>query len=99
MLAASRVRVAGGPSMVAALLFSCADVRSAAAQTEATISANPNPVQPGPNGTNLIWATGDGSNAEVYVSINGGREILFAGASSHGSQDAVWGGGRDRCEF
>ena len=45
----------------------------------AYISAAPNPVPPGPGAgtTWLDWNTGDGSLGEVYLSENGGPEILF----------------------
>ena len=38
---------------------------------------------------NISWATLDGSNAQVYVSMNGGAEKLFAGGPS-GIQAASW---------
>ena len=38
---------------------------------------------------NISWATLDGSNAQVYVSTNGGAEKLFAGGPS-GIQAASW---------
>jgi len=48
-------------------------------QLNAYISAAPNPVPPGPGAgtTWLDWNTGDGSLGEVYLSENGGPEILF----------------------
>jgi hypothetical protein len=72
---------------------------TASGHTRATISASPNPVHENPGRTTLTWSTGGGSEGEVYVSINGGREILFAGASSSGSQAANWIGFGDRIEF
>jgi hypothetical protein len=56
-----------------------------------TLDAQPNPVSAGSDlgTTTVTWGSGDGSNAEVYVSENGGPETLFAAGPS-GSQDANW---------
>jgi len=67
--------------------------------TKASISASPNPVYSDPGRSTVTWSTGDGSDGEVYVSINGGREVLFAGARSSGSQAVDWIGFGDKCEF
>jgi hypothetical protein len=52
------------------------------------ISASPNPVPAGegPGLTTISWNSVDG---KIYVSTNGGEELLFAG-SPRGSQDANW---------
>src|SRR5437762_12878302 len=53
-----------------------------------TLRAWPNPVPAGkgPGKTMVKWNSVDG---KIYVSVNGGEEILFAG-SPRGSQDANW---------
>jgi tRNA (mo5U34)-methyltransferase len=45
-----------------------------------TISAYPNPVPAGERTgkTTVSWDTADGSFGKVYVSVNGGKEVLFA---------------------
>jgi len=60
-------------------------------QTAATIEASPNPVPTGsePGTTTITWKTGDGSQAQVYVSQDGAAEKLFA-SGSEGSTDAAW---------
>src|SRR5436189_137821 len=57
------------------------------------ISAVPNPVPAGPGKfgkTTISWSTGNGSIGEVYVSVNGAPEKLFAGDRSKGSLEAAW---------
>lgn len=56
-----------------------------------TLRASPNPVPAGSGlgATTITWSTSDGSPAQVYVSMNGGAEVLFAQDSS-GSQAAPW---------
>ncbi len=63
----------------------------APASGAATLDAQPNPVPAGSElGTTTVnWSTGDGSNAQVYVSEDGGSETLFAAGPS-GSQQANW---------
>jgi hypothetical protein len=59
----------------------------------ATIKADPNPVPAGPDKfgkTTVTWDTGDGSIGEVYVSVNGQPEKLFAGNRTKGSLEAPW---------
>ncbi len=60
-------------------------------QLHAYISAAPNPVPPGPGAgtTWLDWNTGDGSLGEVYLSENGGPEILFT-RSNQSVRDIPW---------
>jgi hypothetical protein len=55
------------------------------------ITASPNPVQTqdGVGPTTINWSTGDGSPGQVYVSIDGQPDTLFAGGSQ-GTQDAGW---------
>ena len=57
-----------------------------------SITASPNPVPSGPGSgqTTIIWNTGGGSTGQVYLSENAGPEILFAGESAQGAQDAPW---------
>jgi hypothetical protein len=54
--------------------------------------AEPNPVPPaiGVGRTTIRWSTGKEPPGPVYMSENGGPEILFAGESRYGSQDAPW---------
>jgi hypothetical protein len=87
-------------AIIAAVLIASGGLR-VAAQPAATISASPNPVPAGAGhgATTVTWTTGDGSPGEVYVTINAGREILFAGASARGAQRATWIGTGDVCEF
>ena len=56
-----------------------------------SISAAPNPV-PGGNGagtTTIRWSTGDSSTGEVYLSVDGTAERLFA-QGAQGSEEAPW---------
>jgi hypothetical protein len=57
----------------------------------ATITASPNPVHTGErNGTTTItWNTADGIAGQVYVSVDGSPEGLFA-TGSQGSAPAPW---------
>ena len=57
----------------------------------ATITASPNPVHTGErNGTTTItWNTADRSTGQVYVSVDGSPEGMFA-AGSQGSAPAPW---------
>jgi 2-polyprenyl-3-methyl-5-hydroxy-6-metoxy-1,4-benzoquinol methylase len=58
----------------------------------AFLSANPNPVTTtaeGPGKTTISWDTCDGSIGRIFVSINGGEEILFADGRC-GSAQAPW---------
>lgn len=56
-----------------------------------TLSANPNPVPTSQEAgkTMISWDTADGSIGRVFVSINGGQEILFADGR-RGSAPAHW---------
>src|SRR5215510_4950245 len=60
-------------------------------QAAASILADPNPVPTGPGlgTTTITWKTGDGSQAQVYVSQDGGTENLFD-AGTGGSKEAPW---------
>ena len=62
-----------------------------AAASSAPITAAPNPVPAGqgPGTTTITWNTGDGSLAQVYVSVDSGSETLFA-SSPQGSAAAPW---------
>ena len=86
----------GAPSClsVASICFSVALVIlcGCGSQPSATITAVPNPVPlQGKKGTTTIsWRIDDGSKGQVYVSINGGEEKLFAGLTASGSQSADW---------
>jgi hypothetical protein len=53
-----------------------------------SLSASPNPVPPcdGSGKTTILWNSVDG---KIYVSVNGGKEMLFAG-SPRGAQEANW---------
>ena len=57
-----------------------------------SLVATPNPVTliGGVGRTTLTWSTGKERPGPVYVSENGGPEILFAGDSQYGSQEANW---------
>jgi hypothetical protein len=63
-----------------------------ASETGAWIRAAPNPVPigVGPGRTTLSWDAGASATAQVYVSIDGKTEQLFAGGVHQGSQDAGW---------
>jgi len=56
-----------------------------------TIQASPNPVPAGPGegSTTITWATGDDSEGQVQVAVNGGLEELFA-RGSRGTVVASW---------
>lgn len=60
--------------------------------TEPQLSADPNPLPytgGGPGTATIRWNTGDGSWGEVYVSVDGGPDKLFA-AAPEGSAKANW---------
>ena len=61
------------------------------AASAATITASPNPVTTGegPGTTTVTWNTGDGTAGQVYVSVDGGPEAVFAFGPS-GSHAASW---------
>jgi ABC-type transport system substrate-binding protein len=61
------------------------------AASAATITASPNPVTvgEGPATTTVTWNTGDGTAGQVYVSVDGGPEAVFAFGPS-GSNAASW---------
>jgi len=56
-----------------------------------TLSANPNPAPTteGVGKTTISWDTADGSIGKVFVSVNGGQEMLFADGR-RGSAPANW---------
>jgi hypothetical protein len=68
------------------------DVRSIVNSATPALVAEPNPVPPsvGVGRTTIVWTTGKEPPGPVYVSENGGPEILFAGESRYGSQEAPW---------
>jgi len=76
----------------------CADlgepshVLSIASRDTPTLTAAPNPVPStlGPGRTTLAWSTGKEPPGQIYLSENGGPEVLFAGLSGYGSQEATW---------
>jgi hypothetical protein len=85
----------------------CATV-SEASETKAVASgeipsiiATPNPVPStgGVGRTTIVWSTGKERPGPVYVSENGDPEILFAGESRYGSQEAPWIGVGKTYEF
>ncbi|MGI8480953.1 MAG: hypothetical protein ACR2MF_02615 [Chthoniobacterales bacterium] len=57
----------------------------------ASILANPNPVPAGegPGKTTITWRTSDDTDGEIYVTINGAEEKLFA-KGLQGTSDAPW---------
>jgi hypothetical protein len=57
----------------------------------ASITASPNPVpaSQGPGTTTITWDTGDGGAGQVYVSTDGGPEVIFA-SGPPGSAAAPW---------
>src|SRR5256885_11857921 len=61
------------------------------AASAATITASPNPVTvgEGPGTTTVTWNTADGTAGQVYVSVDGGPEAVFAFGPS-GSNAASW---------
>src|SRR5215216_841269 len=86
------------PAILGAQHPSAAPDVAVTSSTKPGLTATPNPVPIGGR-TAITWTTGDGSPGEVYVSINGDREILFAGASPYGRQEADWIGPGDRSDF
>ena len=57
------------------------------------ISADPNPVPAGSEKfgkTTISWDTGNGSIGEVYVSVNGAPDKLFAGNRAKSSKEVSW---------
>jgi ATP-binding cassette subfamily B protein len=54
-----------------------------------TASPNPIPAGDGPGTTTISWDTGDGSPGQVYVSVDGAEEKLFAGGAD-GSREVGW---------
>jgi hypothetical protein len=57
--------------------------------TSLTAFPNPAPSGNGPGKTTISWNTGNTSLGKVYVSINGGEEVLFA-HKRQGSAQASW---------
>lgn len=55
------------------------------------VTADPNPAASDSDmgRTQIDWDTGDGSAGQVYVSVDGGPEVLFGGGAS-GSEAAPW---------
>jgi SAM-dependent methyltransferase len=62
------------------------------------LTATPNPVPVGANGTTIAWSTGDGSVGQVWVSEDGRPEALFGGGAS-GSAVAPWIAAGSEYEF
>lgn len=54
-----------------------------------TLSATPNPVPADSSSTAIQWDTFDGATGQVYVSANGGAEVLFS-QGNRGAQTAAW---------
>jgi hypothetical protein len=77
------------------------DVTPAVRLAGPSLVAEPNPVPPtaGVGRTTIKWDTGKEPPGPVYVSENGAPEILFAGESQYGSQDAPWIGVGKTYEF
>jgi hypothetical protein len=67
-------------------------VASIANRATPSLVAEPNPVVPsvGVGRTTILWTTGQEPAGPVYMSEDGGPEILFAGESRYGSQEAPW---------
>ena len=65
-----------------------------------TAPVTADPITSGSEGgsTQIVWDTGDGSVGEVYVSVDGGPETLFA-TGARGSQEAPWVGAGSSYEF
>jgi hypothetical protein len=61
------------------------------APSAATITASPNPVSTGEGygKTTITWDTGDGTEGEVFVSVDGGKERLFH-IGAEGSSEISW---------
>jgi hypothetical protein len=87
------------PVVCLAVLLICAGCSQgkapppAATASPPSITASPNPVPAGPTKfgtTTVTWDTGDGSLGDVYVSVNGAPEKLFAGQRKKGSLEAAW---------
>lgn len=76
------------------------DNRAVRLQSFATIEAAPNPVPAGQNvgTTTITWTTGNYSVGQVYVSVDGGPEKLFARGSA-GAAEAAWVTPDSACEF
>lgn len=88
-----------GTAIVILLTFGCSrssksespPTNADTAASGARISAVPNPVLAGSNhgSTSISWDSGDKSLVEVYVSVDGGQEKIFA-KSQKGSSEAPW---------
>ncbi|MBI4213240.1 MAG: hypothetical protein HY534_02945 [Chloroflexi bacterium] len=59
----------------------------AVAAVQPLLTASPNPVTAG--ATTIDWDLRDGTHGQVYVSMDGGSEVLFAQGSA-GAQPAAW---------
>ncbi|MSQ23301.1 MAG: hypothetical protein EXR58_01930 [Chloroflexi bacterium] len=70
----------GGSSVLGAVTVT----RSAGSPS---VSASPNPATGGT--TTVTWLTGNGGDGQVWVSLNGAPEVLFA-QNIFGSQSATW---------
>ena len=99
----------GGNVYVALKLVSCAIIMLAIVlpattivgqNDAASITASPNPVPStaGSGTTRIAWETRDNQITQVYVSVDGTSEKLFASGRS-GSQDAPWIAAGSNYEF
>jgi len=74
---------------------------AAQAKGSPIINADPNPVPAGPEKfgkTTISWDTGDGSVGQVFVSVNGREEQLFADNRPKGVHEAKFIG-KGECVF
>jgi hypothetical protein len=80
------------PLIHASLLLAALILGACVGRTQGgtSLTASPNPVPAdAASGTTISWTTGDGSSAQVYLSVDGGAESLFASGPA-GSADAPW---------
>jgi hypothetical protein len=76
--------------LVLSALTGCGLQGVAASGPKIVAEPNPVPAGPGKGSTKISWDIPDRSQGEVYVSIDGAPEQLFAGISSTGTQTADW---------
>jgi hypothetical protein len=76
---------------ICALQYASLAPSSADARITVLLSVAPIPTvaNPAPGTPKVTWSTGNGSPGEVTVSVNGGKEVLYA-ASAKGSSTAPW---------
>ena len=81
------------PLLAVLVVAGCRSPKTTGSSGPPTITASPNPVPVGAEKkgtTTITWDTGDGSQGQVYFSVNNKEEKLWLDNRSKGSQEAPW---------